>query len=157
MILDYLKKGGLAALLLAVIALGAATLWTTGTGPARALADHGITTTAFVVQKQRASAGTGAMTVTYAYQSVGTDGDERTHRIGHAVPPSVFDSVRVGQEVEVRYLPEDPAMAEVYPGEHADGRTLLDMTALIAALGAAGLAVAGMGAARRPRMDLQPA
>ncbi|TNC71681.1 DUF3592 domain-containing protein [Rubellimicrobium roseum] len=155
MIVDYLKKGGFAALMLATVALGGATLWTDAGATERALDDHGVTTRAYVVQRQPAAEGTEALPrVTYLYRSGPVDGAQRTHRIAHEVPQAVYDEARVGERVEIRYLPESPAIAEVHAGEFTDGRTSLDVmalvAALVAALAAAGVAVGGLGLARRP-------
>jgi len=63
----------------------------------------------------------------------------------------VFDRAIVGAQVEIRYLPESPTIAEVYPGAFSDGRTFMDVLALVAALAAAGIAVGGVGLVRRCR------
>lgn len=149
MIAEQLKRGGLAALVCAAALLVAAAFWATEAATARSLASHGVTTTAYVVHKHADDGATpaeAAHEVTYAYQSVAPDGTRTTHRVGHDVPESVFDAVAVGQQVEVRYLAQDPSVAEVYPGEHADGRTFLDILAVVAA------AVAALVALMGPRM-----
>ncbi|HVG46875.1 MAG TPA: DUF3592 domain-containing protein [Rubellimicrobium sp.] len=154
MIADVLKRGGLAALVCAAIALVAAAFWAGDSATARGLARDGLTTPAYVVQKhQDSDAASGE--VTYAYQSVAADGTRTTHRVRHDVPASVFDALAVGAQVEVRYLPGDPAVAEVYAGEHADDRTFLDILALVAAAAAALITLMGPRMTR-PARPLAP-
>jgi hypothetical protein len=150
---------------LAAIALVAAAFWQNEGVTARALADHGVTTLAFVVQKQQdtdpvPSEGTSQTRylVTSAYQSTALEDTRTTHRIRHEVPQSVFDSLTVGQSVELIYLPESPRTAEVYPGQHANLRTYLDVLALVAASGATVAALGGFGMARRrpPKWPSRP-
>ena len=161
MALNYLKHFGFAALFLTAVALVAAASWQTASATARALADHGVTTTAFVVQKQRDTQADDPAQVhyqvTYAYQSQDADGTRTTHRVMHGVPEGIFDSVRVGERVEVRYLPENPAQADVYPGETSDRQTFLDILAVVAALAAGVAALAGPRLAHRPERMAQPA
>ena len=158
MISEYLKKGGILALILAAVALLSAGVWTGENATVRALAHHGVATTAFVVQKHPVTDGDGARyEVTYLYQSLGTDGTRRTHRVEHQVPQSVYDGARVGSQVQVRYLPEDPAQAEVYPGEYGTGMAYLNILSLVAAAAAMIAAMAGLQLARREPMLAQPA
>lgn len=152
MISTYLKRGGFAAMILAALAIVAAVIWGSESATARGLDDRGATAMAFVVQKHRdASGADGAPVheVTYLYQSVAADGARRTHRVEHRVPQGIYDGLSVGEQVEIRYLPESPAVAAVYPGEHADGRTFLDILALVAAAAAAIATLIGLQAARR--------
>ena len=150
MITEYLKRGGLAALVFAAVALVAAAVWSSESATARSLAGHGVTTQAYVVHKHRDTASAeGAHEVTYLYQSMASDGSRRTHRVEHQVPEGIFEAVAVGAQVDVRYLPENPAVAAVYPGEHADGRTFLDILALVAAIAALAATMTGLQQARR--------
>jgi hypothetical protein len=161
MIADHLKRGGFVALVFAVIALVSAAFWGSESATTRSLASHGVTTQAYVVHKHTEACATPAEAVhevTYLYQSLASDGTREIHRVEHQVPARIFDAVAIGGQVGVRYLPEDPAMAAVYPGEHSDGRTFLDILALVAAMAAFVDVLGGLQQVRRgQRPAAQPA
>ena len=159
MISEHLKRGGLAALVFAAVALVAAAFWAGDSATARGLARNGETAQAYIVQKHEGigASGEAVHQVTYAYQSVAADGTRATHRVRHDVPASVFEALAVGRQVVVRYLASGPTVAEVYPGEHADSHTFLDIPALVAAASALA-ALTGLEFARRGRTPAaQPA
>ncbi|WP_176559523.1 DUF3592 domain-containing protein [Rubellimicrobium roseum] len=166
MFVEFLKRGGVAAAVLLVIAamLGAAAHRENAV--ARALAEHGVPAVATVVDKRtetirtRTDDGTRTRTsheVAYAYEALATDGSLQPLTVRHAVPRRIHDALRLGDRVEIRYLPQSPTRAEVYPGEAASGVTLLGALALVALLAAALAARIGLALARRAIGSGRPA
>lgn len=122
--------------------------WMGSRATAAALDGHGIVTVATVESKRsdrrrvRTSDGTRTETdylVTYAFEAVAPEGGAPIGRtIEHEVPRRIFDEIRSGQEIEIRYLPEDPARADFYPGESAATTRVLGwvMATMLASAGA---------------------
>jgi hypothetical protein len=143
----------IAAVLLLLTAL-TGVFWQGSRATAAALDDHGITTTASVEDKRidtyrvRTNDGTRRETdylVTYAFEAVSSEGSELIERsVEHEVPRTIFDELRPGQEVEIRYLPEDPTRADFYPGESQGAARVLGWAMVVmlgSAVGALGIAV----------------
>jgi hypothetical protein len=108
--------------------------WMNSRATAAALADHGAVAIATVDGKRiehrrvRTNDGTRRETdylVTYAFDAVSPQGETIPQAIEREVPRSVFDGLRTGDEVEIRYLPEDPSQADFYPGQSAGSATVL--------------------------------
>jgi hypothetical protein len=118
-----------AAIAAVLLLLSAVTgvFWLGSRATAAALDGHGVTTMATVEAKRtdtrsvRSGNSTRRETdylVTYAFEAMSPDGTEATqHVIEHEVPRSIYNDLRSGQEVEIRYLPEDPSRADFYLGE----------------------------------------
>jgi hypothetical protein len=102
-------------------------VWMERHATAAALDDHGVVTMAMVESKRvdtrrvRTKDGTRTATdylVTYAFEAVTTAGGKLVGcTIEHEVSRSVFDGLTSGQPAEIRYLPEDPARADFFPGD----------------------------------------
>ena len=128
--------------------------WQSASATAAALDDHGLVTTAIVEGKQvdtrRIRTNDGSRTetnylVTYAFEArPPLEGQPIPLRLEHEVPRAVFDQLQSGQAVEIRYLPENPARADFYPGETRGTARLLGW-AMVAML-AVGVAVLGLAA-----------
>ncbi len=145
------RVGAAIAALLLVLATVTGLLWHNDRTTAAALDDHGITTIATVdtmhtdTRRVRTSDGTRRETdylVTYVFDAVSANGGgAREQRIEHEVPRSVYDQLSTGQAVEIRYLPEDPARADFYPGESLGAARVMgwvSMMLLLAAVTALG-------------------
>lgn len=143
-------------LLLAAVTYG---FWRSAGATAAALDDHGVVATATVealrtdTRRVRSNDRTRIETdylVTYAFEALApADGRPTPQRVEHEVPRHVFDRLHYGQEVEIRYLPEDPTRADFYPNENrGEARVLGWVTAVM--LGAAATAlVTALALARR--------
>jgi hypothetical protein len=93
---------------------------------AAALDDHGVVTIATVERMRtdthRVRTNNGSRTetdylVTYSFDAQTPTGQTISQRTEHEVPRTIFDELRDGQEVQIRYLPEDPTRADFYLGE----------------------------------------
>jgi hypothetical protein len=108
------------------------------------------------IRRVRTSDGTRRETdylVTYAFEAVSPDGHETTERvIEHEVPRSIYNTLRSGQEVEIRYLPEDPRRGDFYPGEQqGTARVLGWAMAILLGSAVTSLMVAGVLSRRGER------
>jgi hypothetical protein len=140
----------IAAVLLLLTAL-TGVFWMGSRATAAALDDHGVVTMATVESKRtdirrvRTNDGTRRETdylVTYTFEAAAADGGETVGQvIEHEVPRTIFDQLRPGQEVEIRYLPEDPTRADFYPGESQGTARVLGWVMVIML----GSAVAALG------------
>lgn len=100
--------------------------WRSADATAAAFEDHGLVTIAIVEQMRtdthriRTNSGSRTETdylVTYSFDAQSPAGEMIPQRTEHEVPRTIFNELRDGQEVEIRYLPEDPTRADFYPGE----------------------------------------
>jgi hypothetical protein len=158
MIIELFRRGGFVTLICGLMAVGFAWLAQDARTTAQALADHGQTAIATVMDKERettrrsSNSGGGRRTqtsysVTYLFEV-----DSEIQRVEEGVPEEVFNAVTVGEQVEIRYLPEDPTSVEVFSGQAASGGTVLAALAGVLALVAmiaAGVAVKLTGQAQR--------
>ncbi len=164
MFTEFFRRSDFVALACAVVAALCTAFWQSERATARALAEHGVTATATVVDKHRETTRTrtdhGTRTdtdymVTYAYDALATDGTRTPLRITHDVPKAIYDEHAMGEEVEIRYLLEHPARADVFPGETARGSAAVGIFAGMAAIAAAVSARIRLKLARRARrLDL---
>lgn len=124
--------------------------WRSAGATAAALDDHGVVATATVedmrrdTHRVRTNDGSRTETdhlVTYAFEARSPEGEVIPQRIEHEVPRNVFDRLSRGQQVEIRYLPEDPTRADFYPGETRGTARVLGWV-MAAMLGIAVLALA---------------
>jgi hypothetical protein len=127
--------------------------WRSAGATAAALDDHGLVAVATVerlrTDTHRVRTNNGSRTetdylATYAFDARSPAGEIVPQRIEHEVPRAVFNTLRSGLEVEIRYLPEDPARADFYPGETQGaarvlGRALAVMLGTAAAVLSLGL------------------
>ena len=160
MIIELLKRGGFVTLVCGIFAVILAFAAQSANSTAAALADHGQTAIATVTDKERETtrrrtdSGTRTRTsyeVTYEFEA-----DSRAQRVTVDVSEEVYDDVSVGDEVEIRYLPEDPQRVEVYPGQMAgSGKVMGIIAGVFGVVAAIAAAVAVLLAGRRrslPRM-----
>ena len=159
MIHVFFRKGGWAVLifLLAAGVFEGLALWQGAT--ARALDDHGFMTQATVerlridTREVRTNNRTRTETdylVTYAFEAPRVaGGPSRSRRVEHDVPGWVYEELRTGQVVEVRYLPENPERIDFFPGEVRRSARLFTILAAVFALAGAAFAVVAVPAALR--------
>ncbi len=158
----FLRVGAAVATVLLVLAGVTYGFWRDAGATAAALDDHGVVTTATVealrTDTRRVRTGDRSRTetdylVTYAFEALApADGAPVSQRVEHEVPQGVFSQLRRGQEVEIRYLPEDPTRADFYPNESRGEARVLGwvMAAMLgAAATALGVALAISGRAQR--------
>ena len=142
MIIELFKRGGFVTLTCGLMAMGFAWLAQDARTTAQALADHGQTAIATVMDKERettrrSSSNGGSprtqtsYSVTYLFEV-----DSQAQRVEVGVPEEVYDAVTVGEQVEIRYLPEDPERVEVFPGQMATGGTAMAVVAGVLGLAA---------------------
>jgi hypothetical protein len=142
MIIELFKRGGFVTLICGLMAVGFAWLAQDARTTAQALADHGQTAIATVMDKEREttrrSSGSSnhrrtqtSYTVTYLFEV-----DSEIQRVEVGVPEEVYDAVTVGDQAELRYLPEHPKTVEVFPGQMATGGTAMAVAAGVLALAA---------------------
>jgi hypothetical protein len=121
----FLVGAAIAAVLLLLTGVSYG-FWRSAGATAAALDDHGVVTIATVERMRtdthRVRTNNGSRTetdylVTYSFEAQTPAGETIPQRIEHEVPRGVFNELRDGQEVEIRYLPEDPSRADFYPGE----------------------------------------
>lgn len=135
MIIELFKRGGFVTLVCGLLAIVIALLAQDAGSTAQALADHGQTTLATVVNKhqeteQRRSGSNGprrsstSYYLTYAFEAGASD-----QRVEVSVPKDLYDHLTVGDEAEIRYLPEEPTRIEVYPGQMASAGTAMSIIA----------------------------
>jgi hypothetical protein len=158
MLIELFKRGGFVTLTCGLMAVGFAWLAQDARTTAQALADHGQTAIATVMDKEREttrrSSSNGdsrrtqtSYTVTYLFEVA-----SEIQRVEVGVPEEVYNEVSVGEQVEIRYLPEDPTSVEVFSGQAASGGTVLAAFAGVLALAAviaAGVAAKLTGRAQR--------
>jgi hypothetical protein len=162
MLIELFKRGGFITLICGLMAVGFAWLAQDARTTAQALADHGQTAIATVMDKEREttrrSSGSGSRqtqtsyTVTYLFEV-----NSEIQRVEVGVPEEVYDAVSVGQQAEIRYLPEDPKRVEVFPGQMASGGTAMGIAAGVLALAAVIAAGIAMILTKRARLRAQPA
>ncbi|EYD76155.1 hypothetical protein Rumeso_02230 [Rubellimicrobium mesophilum DSM 19309] len=163
MFIELFKRGGFVTLICGLMALGFACLAQDARTTAQALADHGQTAIATVMDKEREttrrSSGSGSRhqtqtsyTVTYLFEV-----DSEIQRVEVGVPEEVYDAVRVGEQAEIRYLPEEPTAVEVFPGQMASGGTAMAVVAGVLALAAVLAAGIAVILTKRARLGAQPA
>lgn len=119
----FLHMGGwllvLPLLVVVVAAREAATAGRDTLAAAAQLAEHGANATATVTERTRVDRwrwpDEHLVTFTFATGSV-LRGDFAAHRGEAPVSAAFFESVREGGQVPVRYLPDDPTVAELEPG-----------------------------------------
>lgn len=159
MIRHLFWKGGWVALIFLAVAAGFGGFWFNERATARALEDRGVVTTATVdgmrteTRRVRRNNGTRTETdylVTYAYETRSESGPV-SQRVEHGVPSWLYEGLRNGQEVEIRYLPEDPTQADFFAGETQREARLLGWFALGFLLASAAFAALALRAARRAR------
>lgn len=155
MIKHFFFKGGFVALAFLLLAALWAWLALNERATARAMADHGIagiaTVEALNVETERRRDSDGRTrsdtdyNVTYSFEAVPVEGGAPvTQQIEREVSQSTYDETVVGQQVEIRYLPENPTRVEFSPGEFERGARLWDWAALgtlAVAVGFAAMAV----------------
>jgi hypothetical protein len=158
-----LLVGAAIAAVLLLLSTLTGVFWLGSRATSAALDDHGVATVAMVESKRtdirrvRTNDGTRRETdylVTYAFEAVSPDGSDTTQQvIEHEVPRSVYNELRSGQEVEIRYLPEDPDRADFYPGEQQGTAWILGW-AMVIMLGSAVVAlVSAVVISRRAEPD----
>ena len=163
MIIELFKRGGFVTLICGLMAVGFGWLAQDARTTAQALADHGQTAIATVMDKEREttrrSSNSGgsrqtqtSYSVTYLFEV-----DSQAQRVEVGVPEEVHDAVAVGEQVDIRYLPEDPKRVEVYPGQMANGGTALVVAAGMLALAAAVAAGIAVILTKRARLQVQSA
>ena len=140
-----LVGAAIAAVLLLLTGLTYA-FWQSARATAAALDDHGVVTIATVesmrTDTHRVRTNDGSRTetnylVTYVFEAQTPAGGETiSQQIEHEVPRGVFNQLRDGQELEIRYLPEDPTRADFYPGETQGAARVLGW-AMVVMLGVA--------------------
>jgi Protein of unknown function (DUF3592) len=159
MIRVFFRKGGWAVLILLLAAglFEGLALWQGAT--ARALDDHGVGAVATIermrihTREVRTNHRTRTETdyfVTYAFEAPRVaGGPSQSRRVEHDVPGWLYEELQTGQEVEVRYLPENPERIDFFPGEVRRSARLFTILAGVFALAAAAFgAVAGSAALR---------
>ncbi len=157
-IIELFKRGGFVTLVCGILAIVIALLAQDARSTAQALADHGQTAVASVVDKHQqterrrtGSNGTRRSSISY-YLTYVFDTEAGDQRVEVSVPKDRYDDLIVGHEAEIRYLPEDPKRVEVFPGQMASGGTAMTVAAGVLALAAviaAGAAVKLTGQAQR--------
>jgi hypothetical protein len=160
------RVGAAIAALLLVLATVTGVLWHNDRAIAAALDDHGVATIATVdamrtdIRRVRTSDGTRRETdylVTYVFDAVSADGGgAREQRIEHEVPRSVYEQLSTGEAVEIRYLPEDPARADFYPGESLGTARVMGWVSVILLVAAVTALGFSLWISRRPPQAALP-
>lgn len=119
----FIRSGGWLALIPLSIGIAATLQSATLLLQSRALADHGLTATAQVLDKRviaprntgnsSTDSGTYSYYIDYSFTPAGADAPLRTEDDVHR---SFYQSVQVGQQFSLRYLPEDPQIQSLYDG-----------------------------------------
>ncbi len=159
------RVGAAIATVLLVLAGVTYGFWRSAGATAAALDDHGVITTATVeslrtdTRRVRTDGRSRTETdylVTYAFEALApTDGRPVQQRVEHEVPRGIFNQLRRGQEVEIRYLPEDPTRADFYPNEtRGEARVLGWVVAAMLGTAATVLSVALVIGGRAPRAPM---
>jgi hypothetical protein len=161
MFIELFKRGGFVTLVCGLMAIVIALLAQDARSTAQALADHGQTTIASVVDKHQeterrrtGSNGTRRSSTSY-HLTYAFDTEAGDQRVEVSVPKDLYDDLTVGDEAEIRYLPEEPTSIEVYPGQTASGGAAMGIIAGIFGLvGAIAAAVAWTLTARARPLPL---
>jgi hypothetical protein len=163
MVFELFKQGGFVTLVCGILAIVIAVLAQDARSTARALADHGQTASASVVDKHQeterrrsGSNGTRRTSTTY-YLTYAFEAEAGDQRVEVSVPKDVYDGLTVGDVAEIRYLPEEPTNIEVYPGQVASTGTAMGLIAGVLGLVAAIAAGVAMLLTRRARQRFQTA
>ena len=150
MIFELFKRGGFISLVCGLLAIVIAVFAQDTRSTARALADHGQTAIASVVDKhheterRRSTNGTRRSSTSY-YLTYDFEAEAGDQRVEVSVPKNLYDDLTVGDEAEIRYLPEEPTSIEVYPGQMAStGTAMIWVAAVMGLVAAIAAAVAGV-------------
>ena len=163
MIFELFKRGGFITVVCGLLAIVIAVYAQDARSTAQALADHGRTAIASVVDKHQeterrrtGSNGTRRSSTSYylTYEFEAEAGDQR---VEVSVPKDLYDDLTVGDEAEIRYLPEEPTSIEVYPGQMAGTGTAMIWVAAVMGLVAAMAAVVAVVLTGRARQRVQAA
>jgi hypothetical protein len=127
MVMRFFRKGGWVVLILLAFGVGFGWPAWSQRSTAAALDDHGVAALATVeglrteTHWRRTKSGATSDTeyrVTYAYQAPPEPGATPVRlETEHLVPRFIYDELSLGEEVQIRYLPEDPERAEFFSGE----------------------------------------
>ena len=141
MLRHFIVRGGWVALVCLAVGLAFGAFAVSQRVRAAALEDHGAVALATVERMRaethrRRSSGGHYTTETdhivdYAFRAGG-----RLVEVRRTVPEFVYDQLSTGEEVEVRYLPDDPERVDVFDGEsRRDSRLLLLMASVFGGTG----------------------
>lgn len=156
MLRHFIAKGGWVAFVCLAVGSGFGAFALQQSGRAAALADHGVVAVATVegmrteTHRRRSSGGHYTTEtdhiVDYAFRAGG-----RLVEVRRTVPEFAYDELSTGEEVEVRYLPENPERVDVFVGESRRDSWLLLLMAGV--FGGTGLVMVPLPwrAARRAR------
>lgn len=161
MVFGLFKRGGFITLVCGLLAIVIAVFTQDVRSTAQALADHGQTAAASFVNKHQeterrrtGSNGTRRSSTSY-YLTYAFEAEAGDQRVEVSVPKDLYDDLTVGDEAEIRYLPEEPTSIEVYPGQTASGGAAMGIIAGIFGLvGAIAAAVAWTLTARARPLPL---
>jgi hypothetical protein len=162
----FFRKGGWTVVIFLAFAAGFGFLGLRERSLGRAIDDHGVATLATIegmrteTRTRRTQNGPTRETdylVTYAFAAPTEVGAAPVRqRVVRDVPGWVYDDLRVGQRVEIRYLPERPSRIEYFAGESRENALFL-MVLFVTFLIATSIAgvVALRQARRAHRLDIR--
>ena len=163
MVFELFTRGGFVTLICGLLAIVIAVIAQDARSTAHALADHGQTAIASVVDKHQeterrrsGSNGTRRSSTSY-YLTYAFEAEAGDQRVEVSVPKDLYDDLTVGDEAEIRYLPEEPTSIEIYPGQMASNGTAMGWVAGALGLVAAIAAVVAVMLTGRARQGLQAA